>query len=82
MLTCLVEVPSGSPDPTIQWFNPPGVNTGVSTNCISAHVCHRTFNPLCQSHAGQYTCRASATINSTMITREEPVLVGTVAGDT
>ena len=24
----------------------------------------------------------SATINSTMITREEPVLVGTVAGDT
>ena len=61
-LTCNVSVASGSGTPTVQWMRPGNstlIVTGGDFTVSSTSPYTLTINPLHQSHAGQYTCRAT-----------------------
>ena len=60
-LTCNVTVASGLGTPTVQWMGPGSsapIVTGGDFTVSSTSPYTLTINPLRQSHAGQYTCRA------------------------
>ena len=61
-LTCNVSVTSGSGTPTVQWMRPDSstpIANGGDFTVSSTSPYTLTINPLRQSHAGQYTCRAT-----------------------
>ena len=61
-LTCNVTLASGvTGTPTVQWMGPDSsapIVTGGDFTVSSTPPYTLTINPLLQSHAGQYTCRA------------------------
>ena len=63
ILTCNVTVASGvTGTPTVQWVGPGSsapIVTGGDFTVSSTSSYTLTINPLRQSHAGQYTCRAT-----------------------
>ena len=62
-LTCNVTISNGIVgDPTVEWMWPNGSNvitTGGDFTISHTPSNTLTINPLRESHAGQYTCRAS-----------------------
>ena len=77
-LVCSVTVTGSTDQPTITWSDDDAQITSDSSRTVSATTSDGsngyssilTFNPLSASHAGNYTCRATAIIGENLMVQD------------